>query len=108
MERSFYLQDHQGSIIGQWGALRKPVHFAEKNIGEISRADFVMFFNQRAQTFSAKKLAFGVGGFCESIGMKYQNVPGLKCDAPLVVADFFKDSEWKAGKLNLAAATFFV
>ena len=88
--------------------MREPVDFAKNSIGEICRIQFVMFLNNFAQAFGAEKLAFGVGGFRDAVGMKDQDIAGLEVTPPFVVSDFLKDAERKASELHFAASAILI
>ena len=72
--RSSHFEHDQCAIIRQWRALRKPFHLAEHLIRQLGCGQFVLIFNNFAQSLRAKELTFAVRRFRDAVRMKHQDI----------------------------------
>src|ERR1700746_262492 len=107
-ERSSNFQDHQGAVVRKRSTLRKPIHFAEDEVGNFGGGELMMSFDQFLQSPGSEKLAFAIHGFGNAVGMENDDVAGIKGYAPLVIAGFFKDAERESGQLHFATTPILI
>src|SRR5580700_7017467 len=101
--RSSHLQHDQGPVIRQRRTLRKPIHLAQNQVSHLGGPGFMLLLDEQAQLLGSEKLPLTVTGLRDPVRMKNQNITRVQRHAPLVVADFLKNSEWKSRERNLVA-----
>jgi len=60
----------------------------------------VVLLDKATNASGTKELAFAVGGFGDAVGVEDEDVANVQGDAPLVVLNFFENTEGKAGELD--------